>query len=70
VRAVFNGHLHWNHLDLIHAIPYVTVQSLIENVDDDAPGRPAAAHAVVRLSDRRMMVRVAGNDPARYEVEW
>ncbi|MGO9833984.1 MAG: metallophosphoesterase family protein [Polyangiaceae bacterium] len=70
VRAVFNGHLHWNHFDLIGGIPYVTVQSLIENLDDDAPGRPAAAHAVVTLDDRRMVVRVRGNDPARYQVEW
>lgn len=70
VRAVFNGHLHWNHFDLIASIPYITVQSLIENIEEDAPGRPAAAHAVVRLSDRRMVVRVCGNDPARYQVEW
>ncbi|HEY8041653.1 MAG TPA: metallophosphoesterase, partial [Polyangiaceae bacterium] len=70
VRAVFNGHLHWNHLDVIAGIPYVTVQSLIENLDDDAPGRPAAAHAVVRLSERGMRVRVRGNDPARYQVAW
>jgi len=70
VRAVFNGHLHWNHIDVIAGIPYVTVQSLIENVDEDAPGRPAAAHAVVRLGERRMVVRVRGNDPARYQVEW
>jgi Icc protein len=70
VRAVFNGHLHWNHLDIIGGIPYITVQSLIENVDDDAPGRAAAAHAVVRVSARRMVVRVRGNDPARYQVEW
>jgi len=70
VRGVFNGHLHWNHLDVIAGIPYVTVQSLIENVDDDAPGRPAAAHAVVTLGERRMVVRVRGNDPARYQVEW
>jgi|HubBroStandDraft_4_1064222.scaffolds.fasta_scaffold357525_1 Icc protein len=70
VRAVFNGHLHWNHFDVISGIPYVTVQSLIENVDDDAPGRPAAAHAIVTLSERRMVVRVRGNDPARYQVEW
>ncbi len=70
VRAVFNGHLHWNHFDVIAGIPYVTVQSLIENLDDDAPGRPAAAHAVVRLSERRMVVRVRGSDPARYQVEW
>jgi Icc protein len=70
VRAVFNGHLHWNHLDLIAGIPYVTIQSPIENLDDDAPGRAAAAHAVVALSARRMLVHVRGNDPARYQVEW
>jgi 3',5'-cyclic AMP phosphodiesterase CpdA len=69
VRMVVNGHLHWNHLDVIRGIPYVTVQSLIENVDDDEPGRAAAAHAVVRLSERRIVVRVAGNDPARYQFE-
>jgi 3',5'-cyclic AMP phosphodiesterase CpdA len=70
VRAVFNGHLHWNYFDSIDGIPYVTVQSLIENIDDDAPGRAAASHAVVRLLDRKMIVRVHGEDPARYQVEW
>ncbi len=70
VRAVFNGHLHWNHFDLIAGIPYITIQSPIENLDDDAPGRAAAAHAVVALSPRRMLVHVRGNDPARYQVEW
>jgi 3',5'-cyclic AMP phosphodiesterase CpdA len=70
VRAVFNGHLHWNHMDVIRGIPYVTVQSLIENLEEDAPGLPAAAHAVVRLSEGRIIVRVHGNDPARYQFEW
>jgi 3',5'-cyclic AMP phosphodiesterase CpdA len=70
VRAVFNGHLHWNHFDLISGIPYVTIQSPIENLDDDAPGRAAASHALVRLSARRMLVHVRGNDPARYQFEW
>jgi 3',5'-cyclic AMP phosphodiesterase CpdA len=70
VKAVFNGHLHWNHLAVIGGIPYVTVQSLIENLDDDAPGRAAAAHAEVRLDDHGLFVRVRGNDPARYEFEW
>jgi 3',5'-cyclic AMP phosphodiesterase CpdA len=70
VRAVYNGHLHWNHLDVIDGIAYVTVQSLIENVDEDVPGTPAAAHAVVRLEEHRMVVRIRGADPARYQVEW
>ena len=69
VVAVFNGHLHWNHFDLCGGIPYITVQSLIENLDDDAPGRPAAAHAVCRLSEKRLIVEIGGNDPARYQVE-
>lgn len=70
VRAVFNGHLHRNHFDVINGIPYCTIQSLIENLDDDAPGRPSASHAVVKLGKERMVVRVRGNDPARYQVEW
>jgi 3',5'-cyclic AMP phosphodiesterase CpdA len=69
VKAVFNGHVHRNHLDVIRGIPYVTIQSLIENIDEDAPGRPAAAYAVVRLSAERIVVRVRGNDPAGYQLE-
>lgn len=69
VRAVFNGHLHWNHLDVIEGIPYVTIQSLIENLDDDAPGRAANAHAVVRIGPRRIVVEVVGAETARYQFE-
>ena len=69
VRAVFNGHLHWNHLDVIEGIPYVTLQSLIENLDDDAPGRAAAAHAVARISERRIVVEVHGAERARYQFD-
>jgi 3',5'-cyclic AMP phosphodiesterase CpdA len=69
VLAVFNGHLHWNHLDVIRGIPYVTLQSLIENLDDDAPGRAAAAHAVVRLSKDRVVVEVEGAERARYQFD-
>jgi len=69
VVAVFNGHVHWNHFDVIGGVPYITLQSLVENLDDDAPGRAAAAHAVVDLDERRLVVRVAGVEPARYQVE-
>ena len=69
VRLVLNGHVHWNHLDVIEGIPFVTVQSLIENLDEDAPGRAAAAHAVVRLDDRRTIVEIEGAERARYQFE-
>jgi 3',5'-cyclic AMP phosphodiesterase CpdA len=69
VAAVFNGHVHWNHLDVIAGIPYVTIQSMIENLDDDAPGRAAAAFAVCDIDDRRLLVRVRGEETARYQFE-
>ncbi len=69
VVAVFNGHAHWNHLDVIGGIPYVTLQSLIENLDDDAPGRAADACAVCDLDERRLVVRVLGEERAIYQFE-
>jgi len=69
VRVVFNGHVHRNHLDVIAGIPYVTIQSLIENLDEDAPGRPAAAHALATITESRIVVRVHGSDPARYQFD-
>jgi Icc protein len=69
VLAVFNGHVHWNHFDVIAGIPYITLQSLIENLDDDAPGRAAAAYAVCDLDERRLVVNVFGAEQLRYQVE-
>jgi 3',5'-cyclic AMP phosphodiesterase CpdA len=62
VVAVFNGHVHWNHFDLIAGIPYVTLQSLTENLDEDAPGRPARAWAVCELGSHRLNVEVQGEE--------
>jgi 3',5'-cyclic-AMP phosphodiesterase len=69
VLAVFNGHLHWNHLDVISGLPFVTLQSLIENLDDDAPGRAAAAHAVVTIWETRIVVEIEGAERARYQFD-
>jgi 3',5'-cyclic AMP phosphodiesterase CpdA len=69
VLAVFNGHVHWNHFDVISRIPYITLQSVIENIDEDAPGRAAASYAVCELDRHRLLVRVLGSEPARYQIE-
>ena len=69
VLAVFNGHMHWNHLDVIAGIPYITVQSLVENLDEDVPGRAAAAFAVCDVDERRLVVTVHGEETVRYQVE-
>ncbi len=64
---VLNGHLHWNHLAVMDGIPYVTLQSLIENLDDDAPGRAARAHAVIHLEPPHVRVCIEGEERSRYE---
>lgn len=69
IVAAFNGHVHWNHFDLIGGIPYVTLQSLTENLDDDAPGRPARAHAVCDISAHWLSIHVCGEESARYQIE-
>jgi Icc protein len=69
VEAVFNGHVHWNHFDLVRQIPYITIQSLIENVEDDAPGRVARTHALIDVDPAHILVRVFGESPARYQLE-
>jgi 3',5'-cyclic AMP phosphodiesterase CpdA len=69
VIAVFNGHVHWNHLDIIGGIPYVTLQSLTENLDEDAPGRASRAFAVCELDERRLVITVQGEEPQRYQLE-
>ncbi len=68
VALVLNGHAHWNHFDLIHGVPYVTLQSPIENLDEDAPGRPASSFGWVELNAQRVLMRVFGAQPASYQL--
>lgn len=69
VRGVFNGHAHWNHVDVIAGIPYVTLQSLVENLDDDAPGRAAAAYAVCEVDERKLRVHIGGDQELGLEFQ-
>lgn len=70
VLAVINGHVHWNHVWMNRGIPYVTVQSLIENLDDDAPGRPAAAFMIARIFESKLRFEFEGAERFRFECSW
>jgi Icc protein len=68
VRAVFNGHVHWNHHVVHGGVPYFTIQSLIENVAaPDAAPQPAAAWATAEFGERGVRVEVRGWDSAEWE---
>ena len=63
---MFNGHAHWHNIDLIGGVPFVTLQSLTENLDDDAPGRAARAVAIADINAEQFLVRVLGEEPRRF----
>jgi 3',5'-cyclic AMP phosphodiesterase CpdA len=50
VRAVINGHLHWNQRTDHGGVPYFTIQSPIENFDNAEPPEPAGSWAELTLS--------------------
>lgn len=61
VIAVINGHLHWNHIDWHDGIPYITVQSAVENCDD--AGTPAHAWGEIEITPHQFTLRQFGNTP-------
>ena len=69
VRAVFNGHLHWNSLVIHKGRPYFTIHSLTENIAaPNEPPVPAAAWALVELWEEELKVTVRGNDARDWSV--
>ncbi len=65
VRVVFSGHMHWNHVEGIDGIPYVTIGSLVEV--RLSGGRPAGGFAEVTLEDGgHLRVEVRGALPLSY----
>jgi len=62
VKAVFNGHMHLNTVEVIDGIPYITVMSL---VDAGITQIPAGCFAEVTLSGRgEVEISVGGRWPA------
>jgi len=65
VKAVFNGHMHWNNVEVIDGIPYITIGSLVDGGLTD--GRPASAFAEVTLDEGvRVSVEVRGELPMSF----
>lgn len=64
VKAVISAHQHWNRMHIHNDIPYFTITSLVENLNND--GIPAEAHAIIKLDTNRIEVNIKGNDPKKY----
>lgn len=67
VIAVFNGHVHRNNLQFHDDIPYVTIQSLVENLTEKSK-TPSETFAVVTLSKAEIRVEIEGLNPEEYRI--
>ena len=68
VICVFNAHIHWNRVDIHSSIPYITLQSLVENEENG--GVPANAYTIVSIDKDNLIVDVKGNYPQKYEFKF
>ncbi len=64
VIAVFNGHTHWNKMDVHNGIPYFTITSIVENYKNE--DIPSESYAVIDVNEAEIKVDVRGNDTAQH----
>ena len=60
VICYLNGHLHANYYSVIDGIPFFTIQSATDKLEDD---RPACSHAELFFDDEFIELKVHGNEP-------
>ena len=65
VICVFNGHIHWNRVDIHNSIPHITLQSLVEN--EDNKGAPADTYTIVDIDQNNLSIEVKGDYPQKYK---
>jgi hypothetical protein len=65
VRAVFSGHIHWNHVSVLDGVPYVTLGSVIETTLTG--GEPAGTTAEVEVDGPgELRVEIRGRLPLSF----
>lgn len=67
VKAVFQGHTHWNRLEHHAGIPYFTQASVTET--GNIPSNQAGAYySIVRLGREGLKMMIRGQFPVRFEL--
>ena len=64
ILAVFNGHLHWNRMDIHDNIPYFTLSCPVENFTGE--GVPGGSYAIIDLNDKEIIVDIHGNEKQKF----
>lgn len=68
VLAVFNGHVHRNNLEFHDDVPYITLQSLVENMTEKSK-TPSETFTVVTISKTEIRVEIEGLNPTEFRID-
>lgn len=60
VLLALNGHLHWNRKKVINGVPFITIQSLVENDSRKFEGPPANTYTLVTLNKNSATIKING----------
>lgn len=69
VKLVLNGHLHWNRKKIIQGVPFITTQSLVENVSKNIEGPPANAFVLVTIDHNDVFIQIKGLGGRKYKIK-
>jgi hypothetical protein len=68
VIAAFNGHLHWNRINIHDAIPYFSIQSFVMSPQNKNHTYPSFAQVEVGME--KIDIKVLGEDPETFSYEF
>jgi len=68
VVAVFQGHLHQNSISFLNGVPFINIQAFCQNKKYISGGKADKSYAIVKISDKKIMIDVKG-DKRRIEIK-
>jgi 3',5'-cyclic-AMP phosphodiesterase len=66
VKLAINGHTHWNHLEHVNGISYLSLTAVTPLVQNK---EATTAYSVLMLDDNAITVKVFGREPAEFHIE-
>ncbi len=68
IVLALNGHLHWNRKKVVNGIPFIAVQSLVENDSRKFEGPPSNTYALITLTKHFISINILGRERMKYKL--
>jgi hypothetical protein len=65
VKLAVNGHTHWNHLEVVNGISYVSLTAVTPLVMSE---KQTEAYSILILNESSIDIKVYGREPAKFHI--